>query len=201
MDCSPPGSSVHGIFQARILEGDAISSSRGSSQSRIESTSLMSPAWKCSVLAVALAPSSYSLTQLLYFLKFPFPNSLERFLPICPLPCHTPAADTCWALLAGSCDSTSVALSLLRFLLSGPVCTPGQILATSLPTSLTGRVAVGDQTYNSAHLGRHWGGDIIQDLCSFPLLSSPFQNQSLLASATWYWWVYTLLWSFWRAIW
>ena len=30
MDCSPPGSSVHGIFQARILEWVAISSSRGS---------------------------------------------------------------------------------------------------------------------------------------------------------------------------
>ena len=24
MDCSPPGSSIHGIFQARILEWDAI---------------------------------------------------------------------------------------------------------------------------------------------------------------------------------
>ena len=30
--CSPPGSSVHGIFQARILEWVAISSSTGSSQ-------------------------------------------------------------------------------------------------------------------------------------------------------------------------
>ena len=29
MDCSPPGASVHGIFQARILEWVAISSSRG----------------------------------------------------------------------------------------------------------------------------------------------------------------------------
>ena len=34
MDCSPPGSSVHGILQARILEWVAISSSRGSSRSR-----------------------------------------------------------------------------------------------------------------------------------------------------------------------
>ena len=34
MDCSPPGSSVHGIFQARILEWFAISFSRGSSQPR-----------------------------------------------------------------------------------------------------------------------------------------------------------------------
>ena len=32
MDCSPPGSSVWGIFQARILEPVAISFSRGSSQ-------------------------------------------------------------------------------------------------------------------------------------------------------------------------
>ena len=31
MNCSPPGSSVHGIFQAKILEGVAVSSSRGSS--------------------------------------------------------------------------------------------------------------------------------------------------------------------------
>ena len=31
MDCSPPGSSVHGILQARILEWVAISFSRGSS--------------------------------------------------------------------------------------------------------------------------------------------------------------------------
>ena len=34
VDCSPPGSSVHGILQARILEWGAISFSRGSSQPR-----------------------------------------------------------------------------------------------------------------------------------------------------------------------
>ena len=34
MDCSPPGSYVHGILQARILEWVAMPSSRGSSQSR-----------------------------------------------------------------------------------------------------------------------------------------------------------------------
>ena len=32
MDCSTPGSSVHGIFQARVLEWVAISFSKGSSQ-------------------------------------------------------------------------------------------------------------------------------------------------------------------------
>ena len=34
MDCSPSGSSVHGILQARILEWVAISFSRGSSRPR-----------------------------------------------------------------------------------------------------------------------------------------------------------------------
>ena len=34
MDCSLPGSSVHGIFQAKVLEWGAISSSRGSSRAR-----------------------------------------------------------------------------------------------------------------------------------------------------------------------
>ena len=36
-DCSPPSSSVHGIFQARILEWVTISYSRGSSQPRDQS--------------------------------------------------------------------------------------------------------------------------------------------------------------------
>ena len=50
VDCSPPGSFVRGIFQARILEWGAISYSRGSSQSRdgtgdeMEPVSLLSPA-------------------------------------------------------------------------------------------------------------------------------------------------------------
>ena len=34
LNCSPPGSSVHGIFQARILEWVAISFPKGSSQTR-----------------------------------------------------------------------------------------------------------------------------------------------------------------------
>ena len=34
VDCSPPGSSVHGILQARILEWVAISLSRGASLPR-----------------------------------------------------------------------------------------------------------------------------------------------------------------------
>ena len=43
VDCSPPGSSVHGILQARILEWAAMSSSRDLSPSGIETETLMSP--------------------------------------------------------------------------------------------------------------------------------------------------------------
>ena len=39
MDCSPPGSSAHGILQARVLEWVAIPFSRGSSQPRDRSGS------------------------------------------------------------------------------------------------------------------------------------------------------------------
>ena len=44
MDYSPPGSSVHGILQARLLEWVAISFSRGSSWPRDQTTSLTSSA-------------------------------------------------------------------------------------------------------------------------------------------------------------
>ena len=59
MDCSPPGSSVHGILQARILEWVAISFSRGSSQSGID---LGSPALQADAL-----PSGPPGKKLLYF--------------------------------------------------------------------------------------------------------------------------------------
>ena len=44
MDCSPPGSSVHGILQARILEWVSISFSRASSWSRNQTQVSHSPA-------------------------------------------------------------------------------------------------------------------------------------------------------------
>ena len=44
MGCSPPGSSAHGILQARILAWVTISFSRGFSDPGIKTESLMSPA-------------------------------------------------------------------------------------------------------------------------------------------------------------
>ena len=54
MDCSSPGSSVHGVFQASTLERVAISYPRGSSWPRDWTTSLASPA--LAVDSLALAP-------------------------------------------------------------------------------------------------------------------------------------------------
>ena len=44
MDCSPPGSSIHGILQARILEWVAISSPGDRPNPEIKLISLTSPA-------------------------------------------------------------------------------------------------------------------------------------------------------------
>ena len=65
MNCNPPGSSVHGILQARILEWVTISSSRGSSQpsdqthiscteGRIFTTSII---WKACYMCLILSNS------------------------------------------------------------------------------------------------------------------------------------------------
>ena len=43
--CSPPGSSAHGVLQARTLEWVSVSFSRGPSWPRMEPASLRSPAW------------------------------------------------------------------------------------------------------------------------------------------------------------
>ena len=50
MDCGPPGSSVHGILQSRILEWIAMPSSRGSSWSRSQTQVSCLPHWQASYL-------------------------------------------------------------------------------------------------------------------------------------------------------
>ena len=74
-DCSPPGSSVHGIFQARVLEWVVMPSSWGSSRptnwtsftlaGRFFTTLLETGFWKLPVLAVIQSP------KLLHLLSSP----------------------------------------------------------------------------------------------------------------------------------
>ena len=72
VDCSPPGSSVHGTLQATILEWVVMPCSRGSSQPRIEPTSLVSP-----VLAGGVFTTSATWEALHYASEF---NSLHSIL-------------------------------------------------------------------------------------------------------------------------
>ena len=60
MDWSPPGSSVHGILQARILEGFAMPSSRGSSWPR-DQTWVFHIAGRFFTLWATKVPSTYGL--------------------------------------------------------------------------------------------------------------------------------------------
>ena len=63
MHCSPPGFSVHGILQARILEWVAMPSSRGSSQWRIEPRSPLLQEFFFTVWATKEAHLSSTNTQ------------------------------------------------------------------------------------------------------------------------------------------
>ena len=62
MDCSPPGSSVHRILQARILEWSPCPPTGDLSDPGIELTTLMSPAlagWFCTTSATWEAQVAY----------------------------------------------------------------------------------------------------------------------------------------------
>ena len=72
MDCSPSGSCVHGILQARILEGVAMPSSRGSSRPRDRTPGLL------------------HCRQILYCLSCQRRSVLNNFCPLLhngPAPC------------------------------------------------------------------------------------------------------------------
>ena len=82
MDCSSPGSSVHGIFQTRILEWVAIPSSRGSS--RLKDWTFISYVqprkWQQQSLGGCLSDSRSSSWSLLFYLS----RALNIFLPYLP---------------------------------------------------------------------------------------------------------------------
>ena len=87
LDCSLPGSSVHGIFQGRILEWVAVPSSRGSSWSRDWTQRVLASAGRLFTIVPPGKPP-YTLQSLKYYLalyrKFadPWPKllyPLERY--------------------------------------------------------------------------------------------------------------------------
>ena len=73
VDCSPPGSSVHGILQARILEWVAVPFSRGSSQPRDQMWVSCIAGRFFTILAIREAPWCREGTQQIAFLFQKFP--------------------------------------------------------------------------------------------------------------------------------
>ena len=101
MVCSLPGSSVHRVFQARILEWVAMPSSKGSSQPRNWTTSLGSPALAGGFITTE-SPGGFITTEspgkhllllsLCKFTTFPSPPT-KGFLPTVPfIPYSLPAS-------------------------------------------------------------------------------------------------------------
>ena len=82
VDCSLPGSSVHGISQANILEWIAIPFSRRASDPGIEPTSLMSPVSACgffpTCMSILRINSVYMSVPIL--LPTPFPLGIHTFV-------------------------------------------------------------------------------------------------------------------------
>ena len=111
MDCSPPGSSVLGIFQARILEWVDISYSRGSSQPRdptflsclcrqvLYHWSTRETHWDACYLTKVLLqyylPGNYHPAQILKVIFFPL-KKLKKFPSDAPVLGNLKPAGWCW---------------------------------------------------------------------------------------------------------
>ena len=94
MDCSPPGSSVHGILQARILAWVAMPSSSGPSPPRERTRISCLPHWQ----ADALPLSHLVAKSLAYSRKFPVDEFLEAgFLALAHVNCQA----SVWPLQGG----------------------------------------------------------------------------------------------------
>ena len=81
MDCSLPGSSIYGIFQAKILEWVAMPSSRRSSWCRDGTTSPVSPALQVDSLVLSHCESSFKI-QSVQSLFFETPWTAARQAPL-----------------------------------------------------------------------------------------------------------------------
>ena len=121
MDCSPPGSSIHGIFQARVQEWGAIAFSlfyeKISSIQSLSHVQLFATPW------TAACQASLSITNFQNLLKL---MSIESVMPSNHLIlCHHPL------LLLPSVFSASGSFPMSQFFMSG-----GQSIGVSASTSV-----------------------------------------------------------------
>ena len=96
MDCSPPGSSVHGILQARILEWVAMPSSRGSSQSTDQTQVSCIAGRFFTIWATREAP--YSPYSPLNFILKPCSSSLIPIICFSEINCYQSVLSTLYPI-------------------------------------------------------------------------------------------------------
>ena len=111
MDYSPPGSSVHGVFQARVLKRIAISFSRGSRHPGVEPMSPVSPTVAGGLFTtkppgLSLSSVQFTCSVLSGSLQ---PHGLQHARLPCPSP--TPGVAQTHGLLAGDAIQPSHPLS------------------------------------------------------------------------------------------
>ena len=130
MDCSPPGLSVHGIFQARILKWVAISFSTGSSGPRNQTGS---PALQADSLLTELRQKLFPAISIN---KGCHVHACDKSLQSCPILCDP---------MDCSPPGPSVQGTLQERIGSGLSCSPPGALRDPgiTPTSLTSAVAGG----------------------------------------------------------
>ena len=81
MDCSPPDSSVHGVLQARTLEGAAMPFPRGSSRLRLTQYLLHRLHWQVGSLPLAPPGKPEILNKWMYLMLL-IDSSATRFLSL-----------------------------------------------------------------------------------------------------------------------
>ena len=105
MDCSLPGSSAHGISQARILEWVAISYSEFSTYKRPNTIFVLGLSWRLmdpvsllSMFSAHLYPSTIPISQCTYFFPTVFHTLRVQWRPWLALPslCAPRQVMSCW---------------------------------------------------------------------------------------------------------
>ena len=162
MVCSLPGSSVHGIFQARILEWVAISFSRGSSRPR-DGTQVSRIAGRCFTLW-ATREAHIQMHMLCLLFLHTHINSLFHSL----IPTYTKQHVSLLQRITGT-HWPILSLPILMGIQFSSVTQSCPTLCDPMNRSMPG-LLVHHQLLESTQTHVHWGGDAIQP--SHPL-SSP----------------------------
>ena len=125
MDCSLPGSSIHGILQARILEWVSCSLSRGSSWSKDQNPGLSHCRWILSHLSHQRSP------RILEWVAYPFSRGSSRTSKRIMVSCIAGRFFTSWATLHSLLSNLYAHSCFQLFHTPGPhrsFCSPGSAL-------------------------------------------------------------------------